>query len=98
MRLQLINVFLLLSIVAGKSAVTKLTQKNFKKQVLQSSDVWLVEFMAPWCGHCKQLQPEWEAAAKKTQDKVRFGVVDCTSEEKLASKYGIQGYPTIKGA
>ena len=48
------------------------------------------------CGHCKKLQPEWEKAAQEAQDKVRFGVVDCTNQPQLASTYGIQGYPTIK--
>jgi protein disulfide-isomerase A6 len=32
-----------------------LTESNFKKLVLQSDDMWLVEFFAPWCGHCKVL-------------------------------------------
>ena len=33
--------------------VIELTESNFKKLVLQSDDMWLVEFFAPWCGHCK---------------------------------------------
>lgn len=33
--------------------VIELTENNFKKLVLQSDDMWLVEFFAPWCGHCK---------------------------------------------
>lgn len=34
--------------------VVELTDDNFDKTVLQSDDVWLVEFFAPWCGHCKK--------------------------------------------
>ena len=34
--------------------VVQLTADNFKKEVLDDKDtMWLVEFYAPWCGHCK---------------------------------------------
>ncbi len=37
----------------SKDDVIELTESNFKNLVLQSDDMWLVEFFAPWCGHCK---------------------------------------------
>ena len=40
-----------------------LDASNFDEQVLQSKDIWFVEFYAPWCGHCKKLEPEWNEAA-----------------------------------
>ncbi|ETM99569.1 hypothetical protein PPTG_18652 [Phytophthora nicotianae INRA-310] len=55
-----------------RDAVTILTDKNFEKEVLQSPDYWLVEFYAPWCGHCKQLEPQYKAAAKKLKKHVRI--------------------------
>ncbi|KDO22712.1 hypothetical protein SPRG_11026 [Saprolegnia parasitica CBS 223.65] len=73
-----------------------LTEKTFKKEVLDSPDYWLVEFYAPWCGHCKQLEPEWKKAAKTLKTTAKLGAVDCTSNEQLAQQFGIQGYPTIK--
>ncbi|RLN97047.1 hypothetical protein BBJ28_00018851 [Nothophytophthora sp. Chile5] len=71
-----------------KDAVVVLTEKNFEKEVLQSPDYWLVEFYAPWCGHCKKLEPEFKAAAKKLKKHVKH--------QALAQKYQIKGYPTIK--
>jgi protein disulfide-isomerase A6 len=38
-----------------KSDVVELTENNFNELVMQSNDQWLVEFFAPWCGHCKQV-------------------------------------------
>ncbi|KAF0687482.1 Aste57867_20791 [Aphanomyces stellatus] len=73
-----------------------LTSQNFKQQVLQSGDYWLVEFYAPWCGHCKQLEPEWKSAAKQLKSKAKLGAVDCTVHTDLAQQFGIKGYPTIK--
>ncbi|OWZ22289.1 Protein disulfide-isomerase domain [Phytophthora megakarya] len=100
-----VHVLLLLlsALVAGvladygpRDSVVILTDKNFEKEVLQSPDYWLVEFYAPWCGHCKQLEPQYKAAAKKLKKHARLGAVDATVHQQLAHKYQVKGYPTIK--
>jgi protein disulfide-isomerase A6 len=80
----------------GASKVVTLDSSNFEQLVLQSNDLWLVEFFAPWCGHCKSLAPEWESAARALDGKVKLGAIDATVESSLGSRYGIRGYPTIK--
>ncbi|XP_042602269.1 protein disulfide-isomerase A6-like [Cyprinus carpio] len=84
----------------NKKDVVELTDDNFDRTVLDSDDVWMVEFFAPWCGHCKNLEPEWKAAAtevkEQTKGKVKLGAVDATVHQGLASRYGIRGFPTIK--
>uniref|UniRef100_A0A668UVS9 Protein disulfide-isomerase A6 n=1 Tax=Oreochromis aureus TaxID=47969 RepID=A0A668UVS9_OREAU len=84
----------------NKKDVVELTDDNFDKMVLDSDDVWLVEFFAPWCGHCKNLEPEWAAAAtavkEQTKGKVRLGAVDATVHQAVSGRYGIRGFPTIK--
>ncbi len=79
----------------GKSVVT-LTPENFDAHVF-GSEPWMVEFYAPWCGHCKSLAPEWAAAAEQTAGEgVRFGAVDADAHRELGSRFGVKGFPTIK--
>lgn len=44
--------------------VVELTDKNFDRQVVNDDGIWVVEFYAPWCGHCQQLAPEYKKVAK----------------------------------
>jgi len=48
---------------ASNSAVVDLRSNNFDNLVLNSDHIWVVEFYAPWCGHCQQLMPEYDKAA-----------------------------------
>ncbi|GJJ77231.1 hypothetical protein EMPS_09590 [Entomortierella parvispora] len=57
---------------------------------------WLIEYYAPWCGHCKALAPIWEELAATLQGKVNVAKVDCTKNEELCYYQNIRGYPTIK--
>lgn len=83
----------------GKTAVADLCDSHFPDK--SSENVWMVEFYAPWCGHCKALKPKFIAAAKKLKDSkefegIKFGAVDCTQEQALCQKYDVKGYPTLK--
>lgn len=64
--------------------VIELTASNFKKEVVDDKDsMWLVEFYAPWCGHCKQLAPSWELAAKHLKGVVKMGAVDMDKHQSV---------------
>ncbi|KAI5305561.1 protein disulfide-isomerase precursor, partial [Ascosphaera atra] len=79
-----------------EAKVHSLTGETFKDFVSEH-DLVLAEFFAPWCGHCKALAPEYEAAATELAEKdIPLVKVDCTEESELCREYGIQGYPTMK--
>ncbi|KAI2784909.1 disulfide isomerase [Daldinia loculata] len=84
--------------VAAKSAVLDLIPSNFDKVVLKSGKPTLVEFFAPWCGHCKNLAPVYEelAQAFATNKDVQIAKVDADAERSLGQRYGVQGFPTLK--
>lgn len=79
------------------SALT-LGEANFKDEV--GSGPHLIMFFAPWCGHCKRLEPTWEELAVKYNEAdektVTIAKVDCTIERALCSAQDVTGYPTLK--
>ncbi|KAF5455347.1 hypothetical protein F2P56_024936, partial [Juglans regia] len=88
---------LAVSALADDDVVVVLTEENFDKEVGQERGA-LVEFYAPWCGHCKKLAPEYErlGTSFKKAKSVLIAKVDCDDQKNLCSKYGVSGYPTIK--
>jgi len=75
------------------SDVIILKESNFYEETSQGS--WLVEFYAPWCGHCKTLAPIYEKVGTSLKGKVNVAKVDCTTEKALESDFSIRSYPTI---
>ncbi|KAM7504436.1 hypothetical protein LguiB_003340 [Lonicera macranthoides] len=77
-----------------ESNVVVLKESNFT-EFLEKNQYVMVQFYAPWCGHCKALAPEYAAAATELKGEAVLAKVDATEESELAQKYEVEGFPTL---
>lgn len=82
---------------SGEEGAVELDEASFVSSVKEAE--WaVVEFYAPWCGHCKQMAPEYDKAAavlRRAEPPVLVAKVDATQNQVLASWFDVQGFPTI---
>ena len=71
------------------------TTENWDKEVLKSDKPVLVDFWAPWCGPCRMQGPIVEQLADELGDKAVVGKLNSDDYPEIASRYGIQGIPTL---
>jgi thioredoxin 1 len=74
-------------------ATVELTVENFA-DVINSSEIVLVDFWAEWCGPCRRFGPVFEDAAERYPEVV-FGKVDTEAQQELAAAFAIQSIPTL---
>ncbi|GAX77546.1 hypothetical protein CEUSTIGMA_g4990.t1 [Chlamydomonas eustigma] len=86
------------SLYAKHDAVTQLTTSTFDDAIINFEGISVVEFYAPWCGHCQRLSPAYKTVAQKLKGIVTVAAVNCDDAQntKLCTKQGVQGYPTLK--
>ncbi|OSD05370.1 hypothetical protein PYCCODRAFT_1432532 [Trametes coccinea BRFM310] len=79
------------------TVVKMLDAKDWKK-VMKENATSVVAFVAPWCGHCQKMAPEYSQAALGVYPMIPFYAVDCDkqSNKRLCAEQGVQGFPTLK--
>jgi protein disulfide-isomerase-like protein len=76
------------------SAVSVMKTVSFQQR--DRTKTWVVDFYAPWCGHCQELRPEFHKVAIALEGKVNFASVDCDEETSLCESLQIHGYPQVR--
>jgi len=84
---------LLIVFVRAEFAIS-LTSQNFDEEIATADD-WLLEFYAPWCGHCQRLAPIYEEVAEKMTGGVKVAKVNCDVHKGLCSRFSVKGFPTL---
>jgi len=69
--------------------------RSFERQVLGSTEPYLLDFSAVWCPPCRALEPILEAIAEEQKGKLRVGKIDIDSSPEVAARYGVRGAPTV---
>ncbi|KAF1839989.1 protein disulfide-isomerase MPD1 precursor [Cucurbitaria berberidis CBS 394.84] len=85
--------------IYGKtSGVLQITGMDYDRVIAKSNYTSIVEFYAPWCGHCKNLKPAYETAAKSLAGIAKVAAVNCDEEinKPFCGQMGVQGFPTLK--
>lgn len=77
------------------SSVEELDHHGFYKTALEDTSPWLVDFYAPWCGHCVSFRPIFESVAKKFEGRVKFGAVNCEEHWHACDAAQVHRYPTL---
>merc|ERR1719223_1940357 len=73
------------------SPLTQLTDENFDAEmVADTTALWVVEFYADWCGHCKQFAKPYEKVATNLKGLVKFGAVNADTAKATVSAAGVQ--------
>lgn len=72
-----------------------LTTGNFDRHALKSDLPVVIDFWAAWCGPCRMMSPNFEAAAAQLEPRVRMAKLDTEAEPAIAGRYNIRGIPSM---
>jgi len=73
----------------------ELNPSNFEVMITKNDIPVVVDFWAPWCGPCRMMAPNFEAAAREFPLKARFAKLNTEEYPQLAQPFGIRGIPTM---
>mmetsp|Transcript_65275 Transcript_65275/g.73109 ORF Transcript_65275/g.73109 Transcript_65275/m.73109 type:complete len:188 (+) Transcript_65275:94-657(+) len=79
----------------GINSAPMVTGEQLEMMLTEWDSPLVIDAYATWCGPCLLMSPEFEAAAKDLEGKVRFVKLDTDKEEEMATRLAINGLPTL---
>jgi len=76
-------------------AVISITDASFASEVLESKNLVLVDFWAPWCGPCKMIAPVLDDLATHNTSNAKITKINIDDEPQTADTYGVRSIPTL---
>ena len=73
----------------------ELDETGFERMIERHGMPVVVDFWAPWCGPCRAMAPQFEAASRQMSGRATFVKVNTDVEPDVASRMGIRGIPTL---
>ena len=75
--------------------VITLRDSTYEKAIAQY-EYLIIYFYAPWCGHCRVFNPEYEKAAEELkEDNIHLAKIDGSTDKRALQKYKVNGFPSI---
>ena len=71
------------------------SNESFERDVLQSTQLTIVDFWAPWCGPCKMIAPILDELASRYEGKVKVTKVNVDENSETSQHFGITSIPTL---
>ncbi|GAB6068223.1 thioredoxin TrxA [Methylothermus subterraneus] len=77
------------------NAIVHVTDDDFDREVLQSTQPVLVDFWAEWCGPCRMIAPILDQIAEEYQGRLKVAKLNIDENPRTPQHYGVRGIPTL---
>ena len=75
--------------------VKDLNEAGLDDELIQSKELILVDFWAPWCGPCRAMAPAVDAAAEKLGSSAKVYKINVDENPDVSPRFNIKGIPTL---
>ena len=73
----------------------EITQENFIREVIESEELVVLDFWAPWCGPCKMIAPIMEQLNDEYEGRVKFAKLNVDENPRIANDFKVTSIPTV---